>query len=95
MPSQKSFCVKCFREASGDTKECDCGCKTFAYGDLKVEDGKILCQCGNGSFEQTWHLDYTDKAVTNLKCPKCGNMCGTEYYRSQEEMMMWGEPEHV
>jgi len=91
MENQKSFCTKCLKEVSNDTEKCECGGHNFAFGDLKVEDNKILCKCGNDQFRRGMHMDCTNKATTTLICTECGNVCGTEYYRDKEDMMYWGE----
>jgi len=89
MENQKSYCLNCRKEVSNDTGKCDCGGHSFAFGDLKVEGEKIVCKCGNDTFNRTAHMDFTHKATTSMVCTKCGNLCGTEHYRDEEELMYW------
>lgn len=91
MENQKSFCTKCLKEVSNDTEKCECGGHNFAFGDLKVEGNKILCKCGNDQFNRGMHMDCTNKATTTLICTECGNVCGSEHYRDEEDMLYWGE----
>lgn len=86
---QKSFCTSCKKKVSNKTKKCKCGGHNFAFGDLIVKDNQILCKCGNAEFKRGMHMDFTDKATTTFICIKCGNVCGTEYYRDAEDMMNW------
>ncbi len=88
----KSYCVQCKKEVSEDTKQCECGCRTFAFGSIKVsEEGKLTCVCGNEMFQHTCHMDYADKATSSYQCTACGAGIGTEYYRDAEDMMYWGD----
>lgn len=89
MENKKSFCTKCLKEVDADTEKCECGGHNFAFGDLKVEDGRIVCKCGSSNFKCGMHMDYSNKATTTLVCAKCGNVCGKEYYRTAEDMMYW------
>lgn len=91
MENQKSFCTNCKKEVSNETKLCECGGHNFAFGDLKIQDNKIVCKCGNDSFRTGVHIDCTDKATTTMTCVRCGNVCGLEYYRDEEDLMYWGE----
>lgn len=86
---ENKICIKCLAEVSGNIKKCKCGNRSFAFGDLKIENGKIVCKCGNRDFNNTIHMDFTDRAVNSLACVECGNVCGTEYYRDKEDMMCW------
>ena len=87
--TQKSFCIKCLKEVSSEVQQCECGGTYFAFGKLKIEDGKILCQCGSEKFKTGMHMDYANKATTTLICTKCNNVCGTENYRNKESMAYW------
>ena len=84
----KNYCVNCLKEVSEDTKQCECGGKRFVFfeeGDLiRVEEG-FRCKCSNDEFTTTLHIDFSDKAVTNCVCTKCGTQIGIEdYYRTEE-----------
>ena len=87
----KSYCVQCKKEVSNDTKECKCGCRTFAFGNVKVEGKKLTCICGNDTMRFAAHMDAKDKATTSYQCAKCGAGIGTDYYRDAEDMMYWGD----
>lgn len=86
-----SICINCLKIVGEDIKKCECGGYNFAYGNLKIEEGKILCKCGNGQFRRGTHMDCTDKAITSLICTNCGNVCGTEYYRTEKDLIYWGD----
>ena len=87
---EKRYCVQCKKEVPNDTKQCECGCRTFAFGSIKInEEGKLTCICGNESLRSTCHMDYKDKAVNSYQCTSCGAGIGTEYYRDAEDMMYW------
>jgi len=88
-----SFCVRCKKQVDNEVEQCECSCRTFAFGDLKVEDEKILCRCGSASFNRVSHIDYSDKATTTLTCRECGKICGTEYYRDKDDLMYWEDEE--
>jgi len=89
MENQKSYCTKCLKEVSSEIEKCECGGNNFAFGDLQIKDGRILCKCGNDKFNRGMHMDFTNKATTTMVCTECGNVCGTEYYRDEEDMMYW------
>lgn len=91
--SDKSFCVQCKKGVSNDTKQCECGCRTFVFGNIKVnEEGKLTCACGsNEGLRHTCHTDYTDKAVDSYQCASCGAGIGIEYHRNAKDMMYWGD----
>ena len=88
-----SFCAKCKKEVDNEIEQCVCGCRTFAFGYLKVENGKILCRCGNAKFKPVSHIDYSDKATTTLVCNECGKKSGKEYYRDKDDLMYWEDEE--
>ena len=89
---KKSYCVQCKKEVLSDTKQCECGCRTFAFGSVKVnEDGKLTCVCGNESLRQSCHMDFKNKATTTYQCTVCGATIGKEYYRDAKGMMYWGD----
>jgi hypothetical protein len=89
---EKRYCVQCKKETAKDTQQCECGCRTFAFGSVKVnEEGKWACVCGNEALRCSCHMDFTDKAVNTFQCTACGAAIGTEYYRDAEEMMYWGD----
>lgn len=86
----KSYCLKCKKEVSEDTKECECGNKSFIYGaKFHLDEVGVVCDCGNNKFNSNMHIDYKDKSATNYKCTKCGNPIGTETYRDEEDLMYW------
>ncbi len=86
---KKSYCMKCKKEVGEEITQCECGSRSFVFGaNLLFEDDQIKCKCGNTKFKNTMHMDFTNKAVSNYVCG-CGNVIGTEYYRSEEEMMYW------
>jgi len=88
----KSFCAQCKKEVSSDTKQCECGCRTFIFGCVKItEEGDITCTCGNESMKWAGHIDFKDKATTSYQCTTCGAGIGKEYYRDAEDMMYWGD----
>lgn len=80
-------CTKCFKEIDDKTRECECGGRRFIHGDLKVEDERILCKCGNKTFKRGMHIDYTDKAVTSMVCRECNNEISDVYYRDEDDLM--------
>jgi len=81
MDNQKSYCLKCKKEVTPDIKKCECGNKSFVFGDIYFKDEKLFCVCGNTTFKTNMHLDYSDKAVTSYECNKCGKVVVTEHYR--------------
>ena len=87
----KSYCTQCKKEVSNDTKQCECGGRTFVFGNVKVEGEKITCVCGNDTMQSTVHMDSKDKATTSYQCSKCGAGIGVDYYRNTEDMMYWGD----
>lgn len=86
-----SYCMKCKREVDDEIKQCECGCKMFVYGnrgEFSINDkGNVICKCGNETFKKDMHLDYTDKAVNNYTCMKCGTHVSTESYRDEMEVI--------
>lgn len=87
----KSYCVNCKKEVPNDAKNCECGGHSFLYGNVKIEDGKVTCKCGNDTMQFTSHMDFKDKAVTVYNCTQCGAVIGNEHYRDAEEMLLWGD----
>lgn len=86
----KSFCVQCKKEVSNDTKKCECGCRTFIFGNVRVnEKGNLSCICGNESMKWAGHVDLTDKATTGYQCTVCGAGIGEEHYRDAREKRYW------
>lgn len=91
---QKSFCLKCKKEVSENTKKCKCGGESFAFGDtLQVVENEIQCQCGSKAILRGSHMDFTNKYVNSGSCAACGSPIGIETYRDKESMMYWGEDE--
>ena len=88
---EKRYCVQCKKEVPNNAKQCECGCRTFAFGSVKVINGKLTCICGNESFRQSCHMDFKDKATTTYQCTECGAPIGKEYHRDAEGMMYWGD----
>lgn len=37
-------------------------------------DGSIRCTCGSYHFRGGMHSDFSDKAVTEFRCSKCGRV---------------------
>lgn len=91
MSNKKSFCIKCQKEVGNEVELCKCGGHNFAFGDLKIVNNKIVCKCGNAIFKRGGHFDFTDRATTTMTCAKCGNVCGSEYYRTEDDLMYWGD----
>jgi hypothetical protein len=89
---EKRYCVQCKKETAKDTQQCECGCRTFAFGNVKInEESKLTCICGNEMFRQVCHVDFTNKATTDYQCAACNGVITTEYYRNAEERMYWGD----
>lgn len=85
----KSYCLSCKEEVSQDTEKCECGGQYFVFGnDFSFNDKGVVCDCGSDEFNTIMHMDYTDKAVNNFVCVKCNNRIGTEYYRSEDDLML-------
>ncbi|WP_142415447.1 hypothetical protein [Hathewaya massiliensis] len=88
----KSYCMRCKKEVSETTIECECGGRFFVYGDnFHLGEKGVVCDCGSDKFKSGAHIDCTDKAINNYICTNCGNLIGTESYRSEEDMMRWGD----
>ena len=84
-------CMLCDKEVDENIKQCDCGCKSFVYGNVKKIENKNYCSvCGENSFTRYMHIDYSDKALNFYECEKCGNRIETIYYRSEKELLLWG-----
>lgn len=92
-----SYCMKCRKEVGEDIKQCECGCKMFAFGESGYfkfnEEGNIVCKCGSEKFRRGSHIDYSNKAVNNYVCLNCNTLIGTESYRDEEDPMYWGMEE--
>lgn len=82
------YCLECKKELNKDVEQCECGSKTFIFGE-KFHFGEkgVVCDCGNDKFKTVMNMDYTNKAINNYVCTKCGNPVGVESYRSEEEMI--------
>lgn len=74
----KTVCLKCKKEVDSHTAKCDCGSKTFVYGDIKVSDNKIVCICGNDTFEFSGHIDLANAAIWNYICTRCHRVVGID-----------------
>ncbi|CAM2999966.1 hypothetical protein HAHI6034_11070 [Hathewaya histolytica] len=43
----KVYCMKCKKEVSEDTNRCECGNRSFVYGNnFYLEGEKVICNCG-------------------------------------------------
>lgn len=88
---KKSYCEKCKKEVSENTEECECGCRSFIFGDkFHFTENGLVCDCGNDKFKTVMNMDFTHKAVNNYACTKCGNVIGIESYRNKDDVM-YGE----
>ena len=86
---QKNYCLECKAEVTGDTKTCECGGRSFVFGDLKITDGEVTCECGCKEIKITCHMDCTDKYLNSGACVKCGKPIGIETYRTGEDALWW------
>ena len=86
----KSYCMRCKKRVSENTDKCECGSKSFIFGDKFHFTGKsIVCDCGCDQFSMGFHADKTKSAITNYSCKECGNVVGIESFRSEEDLMYW------
>jgi hypothetical protein len=75
--------MSCGNETDQDKDSCECGSRSFVYGNnLKFEDKKISCGCGNSKLTMSMHMNCNPYYYKTYKCD-CGSVIGTQtYYES-------------
>ncbi len=82
--TELEFCMDCGKVNPQDQEICKCGSRNFVFGNnFSYTDKKVICNCGNDKFKQTFHMSGNPIYTTNYKCTKCKNLIGVQtYYES-------------
>jgi hypothetical protein len=78
---EHSYCMKCSTEVSQEQEVCECGSKSFVFGNaFTYEDKKVRCACGNDRFEMVMHINRSPYYNKTYRCGDCGNAIGVQRY---------------
>lgn len=77
------YCMKCKQENPQDREICDCGSRTFIFGDnIEYKDGEFKCDCGCvlGRFKFSNHVNMNPIYNTTYRCGDCTKFVGIQSY---------------
>lgn len=76
------YCMDCGKENPQDREICECGGRSFIYGNnfTYTKENGIVCNCGNNEFKFLSHLNMTPFHEYVYLCDKCKNKIGRQTF---------------